>query len=69
LAWIWPGVATWDDFTSSQVCKDFMFRFSVAGLAALDLAASSALTRQELHWTPTGPDLLTDLRQRDWTAE
>ncbi|MBS0473459.1 MAG: SDR family oxidoreductase [Proteobacteria bacterium] len=40
----------------------------LAGLAGLDLAASSALTRQELPWTPTGPDLLTDLRQMDWAA-
>lgn len=41
----------------------------LAGLAVLDLAASSALTRQELRWTPTGPDLLTDLRQMEWTSE
>jgi len=40
----------------------------LAGLAGLDLAASSALTRQELGWTPTGPDLLTDLRQMDWAG-
>ena len=31
-------------------------------LAMLDLAASSALTRRALGWHPTGPDLLTDLR-------
>jgi len=41
----------------------------LAGLAGLDLAASSAMTRQELGWTPTGPDLLTDLRRRDWSAD
>jgi len=41
----------------------------LAGLAALDLAASSALTRQALGWTPTGPDLLTDLRRMAWMAE
>jgi nucleoside-diphosphate-sugar epimerase len=40
----------------------------IAGLAALDLAASSALTRRQLSWTPTGPDLLTDLRTMDWAA-
>jgi nucleoside-diphosphate-sugar epimerase len=34
----------------------------LAGLAKIDLAASSALTRQQLGWSPTGPDLLTDLR-------
>lgn len=40
----------------------------LARLAALDLAASSTLTRQELGWSPTGPDLLTDLRQMAWVA-
>jgi len=38
----------------------------LATLAAIDLAASSALTRQELGWEPTGPDLLTDLRNMDY---
>lgn len=33
----------------------------LAKLAAIDLAASSALTRRELSWHPTGPDLITDL--------
>jgi len=32
------------------------------------MAASSALTRQQLDWNPTGPDLLTDLRKMDYTA-
>ena len=41
----------------------------LAGLAGLDLAASSALTRQELGWTPTGPDLLTDLRRMEWASD
>jgi nucleoside-diphosphate-sugar epimerase len=40
----------------------------MAHLATLDLAASSALTRQELGWHPTGPDLLTDLRNMDYIA-
>ena len=40
-----------------------------ANLAALDLAASSTLTRQELGWTPIGPNLLTDLRQMEWVAK
>lgn len=35
---------------------------ALAPLAVLDLPASGAVTRQELDWTPTGPDLLTDLR-------
>ena len=34
----------------------------LAHLATSDLPASSVLTRQQLGWLPTGPDLLTDLR-------
>jgi nucleoside-diphosphate-sugar epimerase len=34
----------------------------LANLVTLDLAASGALTRQEMGWNPAGPDLLTDLR-------
>ena len=41
---------------------------SMANLATIDLAASSALTRQQLGWNPTGPDLLTDLRNMDYRA-
>lgn len=37
----------------------------IAGLATLDLAASSALTREALGWRPTGPGLLDDLRAVD----
>lgn len=33
----------------------------LAAFAALDLKGSSAKTRQELGWNPTGPTLLTDL--------
>ena len=40
----------------------------MAHLAQIDLAASSALTRQELGWNPTGPDLLTDLRNIDYSV-
>jgi nucleoside-diphosphate-sugar epimerase len=40
----------------------------LAHLAMIDLAASSALTRQELGWDPTGPDLLTDLRNMDFSV-
>ncbi len=36
----------------------------MANLAAQDLAASGALTREWLDWTPTGPDLLADLRAK-----
>ena len=34
----------------------------LAGLVAIDLAASSHLTREQLGWQPAGPELLTDLR-------
>jgi hypothetical protein len=40
----------------------------LASLAQLDLAASGAVTREALGWTPTGPDLLTDLRAMDYSA-
>jgi nucleoside-diphosphate-sugar epimerase len=34
----------------------------MAMFAGMDLPASSEQTRKALNWTPTGPDLLTDLR-------
>ena len=37
-------------------------------LAGIDLAASAALTRQQLGWDPIGPDLLSDLRAMDYGA-
>ena len=37
----------------------------LASLVTIDLAASGAATRGQLDWTPTGPDLLTDLRNMD----
>lgn len=40
----------------------------MAQLAVADLAASSALTRQQLSWTPTGAGLLNDLRNMDDAA-
>lgn len=40
----------------------------LAHLATLDLAASSALTRRVLSWNPVGPDLLTDLRNMDYSV-
>jgi nucleoside-diphosphate-sugar epimerase len=40
----------------------------LAQLATLDLPASGVLTRQQLDWIPTGPDLLTDLRKTDYDA-
>jgi hypothetical protein len=39
----------------------------VAGLATIDVAASSALTRQQLGRNPTRPDLLTDLHNMDYS--
>jgi nucleoside-diphosphate-sugar epimerase len=40
----------------------------IVSIVALDMAASSALTRKQLGWNPNGPDLLTDLRQMDYSA-
>lgn len=40
----------------------------MAMFAALDMPASSAWTRERLGWTPTGPDLITDLRNMDYAA-
>ena len=40
----------------------------LANLAMIDLAASSALTRQQLGWNPTGPYRLTDLRNMDYST-
>jgi nucleoside-diphosphate-sugar epimerase len=40
----------------------------LAQLAPQDLPASGTLTRQQLSWDPTGPDLLTDLRNADYDA-
>jgi len=40
----------------------------LANLATINLAASSMLTRREMGWSPTGPDLLTDLRNMDWSS-
>jgi len=41
---------------------------SMAHLASIDLAASGTLTRQQLGWNPTGPDLLNDLRNMDYSV-
>jgi nucleoside-diphosphate-sugar epimerase len=40
----------------------------MARLVTIELAASSVLTRQQLGWIPTGPDLLTDLRNMDYSV-
>ena len=39
---------------------------SLANLVTIDLAASGTITRQQLGWNPSGPDLLTDLRNMDY---
>jgi hypothetical protein len=44
------------------------FGLEWAHLTTIDLAASSALTRQQLGWNPKGPDLLTDLRNMDYSV-
>jgi nucleoside-diphosphate-sugar epimerase len=49
-----------------EAAQDYFGAFTQ--LATADLAASGALTRQQLGWTPTGPDLLTDLRAMDYGA-
>ena len=38
----------------------------LADLAQVDLAASSALTRRQLGWNPSGPGLLSDLRAMEY---
>jgi nucleoside-diphosphate-sugar epimerase len=40
----------------------------LAAFAGLDLQGSSIETRQELGWNPTGPTLLTDLQNMDYSA-
>ena len=40
----------------------------IARIAAADMVASSAITRHELNWAPTGPGLLDDLRRMDFST-
>lgn len=40
----------------------------MAMFAGLDMPASSALTRQKLNWTPTGPGLIADLERLEIAA-
>jgi hypothetical protein len=39
----------------------------LAPFVALDLPSSGELTQRTLHWTPTGPGLLSDLKDMDYT--
>ncbi len=48
--------------TREEAAEHFGF---MGMFASLDLPASSAWTRERLGWTPSGPDLLTDLRNMD----
>jgi nucleoside-diphosphate-sugar epimerase len=50
---------------TSEAASDYFG--PLANLVTIDLAASSALTRRQLGWNPTGPDLLTDLRNMDYS--
>jgi nucleoside-diphosphate-sugar epimerase len=54
-----------DSITAEQAPQYFG---ALANLAMIDLAASGEFTRQQLNWNPTGPDLLTDLRNMDYSA-
>lgn len=40
----------------------------MAIFAGLDMPSSSKLTQEKLNWKPTGPDLLTDLNNMDYSA-
>lgn len=39
----------------------------LARFAGHDMPSSSVITRQKLNWKPTGPDLITDLDNMDYT--
>jgi nucleoside-diphosphate-sugar epimerase len=39
----------------------------LASFAGHDMPSSSAITRRKLNWKPTGPDLITDLDNMDYT--
>ena len=41
----------------------------LAMFAALDMPSSSAITRQKLNWHPTGPGLIADLDNMDYTRD
>lgn len=51
--------------TPEQAAEHFGW---LARFDALDLQGSSAQTRQELGWNPSGPTLLTDLGNMDYSA-
>lgn len=48
--------------------EDAQAHFGWFGMfAAMDMPASSALTRERLDWQPSGPGLIADLKQMDYT--
>jgi nucleoside-diphosphate-sugar epimerase len=51
--------------TPEQAAEHFGW---LARFDALELQGSSAQTRQELGWNPSGPTLLTDLGNMDYSA-
>lgn len=56
-----PVVSITPDQVSAQFGPFAMF-------AAMDMPASSALTRERLGWQPSGPGILADLAAMDYTA-
>ena len=52
----------------SMSAKDAAAHFGwLAMFAGMDLPASSEKTRRVLNWNPTGPDLITDLKNMDYS--
>ena len=41
----------------------------LAMFARMDMPASSAITRKKLNWNPTGPGLITDLENMDYSEQ
>jgi len=51
--------------TDEQAARHFGF---LAGFLGLDIPASSALTREQLSWEPTGPGLIADVKAGHYFA-
>ncbi|WEK47500.1 MAG: SDR family oxidoreductase [Candidatus Andeanibacterium colombiense] len=51
---------------SPDEAADYFGWFGI--FAGLDMAASSALTRERLQWNPTGPGLIEDLEAHDYSS-
>ena len=50
------------------LCAVTVLAGPVAARGTRFLPASGTVTRQQLDWVPTGPGLLTDLREADYDA-